>query len=332
MPSRARIADVAEIAGVSRTTVSHALSGRRPVSDEARAKVLAAVKELNYRANQLAVGLRKARTQTIAFVMPDITNPFYPMVARGVQDAIRDAGYQVVVCSTDGDADREAAFISDMVGRAVDGLIVDLFRTPGEYVQSLVGGHTPVVILGPLKAPIGDRVHGDDKVSVAEATRHLLRRGRTRIAFVGGLPGVGPADSRLSGYEDALLGAGLPIVPELVIRCDYTRQGGRAAVAAALDAGLDFDAIVCANDLGAIGAIDALRAAGRAVPDDVAVTGFDDIDAAALVHPQLTTIDNRAYEKGTVCGRLLLQRITGELTGPFRDIVVPGALNVRESA
>ncbi|GAA1874495.1 LacI family DNA-binding transcriptional regulator [Asanoa iriomotensis] len=333
MPPRPRIADVADIAGVSRTTVSHALSGRRPVSDEAKAKVIAAVKELDYRANQLAVNLRLQRTQTIAFVMPDITNPFYPMVARGVQDTIRDAGYQVVVCSTDGDPVREAAFLSDMVSRAVDGLIIDLFRTPAHAVEALVGKHTPAVMLGPMKAPpIGDRVHGDDRVSVAEATRHLLRSGRTRIAFAGGPPGIGPGGIRQSGYEDALLGAGVAVDRKLVISADYTRDGVRVAVEAALADGLDVDGIVCANDLGAIGALDALRAHGRSVPDDVAVIGFDDIDAAALVHPALTTIDNRAYEKGTVCGRLLLQRISGELDGPFRDIIVPGSLVVRDSA
>ncbi|MEV4121616.1 LacI family DNA-binding transcriptional regulator [Micromonospora sp. NPDC049645] len=329
---RPRIADVAEIAGVSPTTVSHALSGRRPVSPEAKAKVHAAVKELNYRANQLAVSLRTNRTQTIAFVMPDITNPFYPMVARGVQDAISDAGYQVVICSTDGNAAREAAFITDMLSRAVDGLIIDLFRTPFEAVERLVDRHTPLVMLGPMKAPtISDRVRGDDRVSVAEATRHLLRQGRTRIAFVGATR-IGPAAGRLGGYEDALLGAGLAIDPKLVIRSDYSRRGAHTAVTAALVEGVPIDAIVCVNDLAAIGAIDALRDAGRVVPDDVAVIGFDDIDAAALVRPALTTIDNRAYEKGTVCGRLLLQRITGELDGPFREIVVPGPLIIRESA
>lgn len=331
--SRPRIGDVALIAGVSPTTVSHALSGRRPVSPETKAKVEAAVRELNYRANQLAVSLRTQRTHTIAFVMNDITNPFYPMVARGVQDAVSDAGYQVVVCSTDGNAAREAAFITDMVTRAVDGMIIDLFRTPADDVEGLVGQHTPVVMLGPMKAPpIGDRVHGDDRVGLAEATRHLLRHGRTRIAFVGAARGVGPADLRLAGYEDALLGAGVAIDPQLIISSDYTRRGGRAAVEGALERGEAFDAIVCVNDLCAIGVIDALRAAGRVVPDDVAVVGFDDIDAAALIRPALTTIDNRAYEKGTVCGRLLLQRIAGELDGPFREIVVPGPLVLRESA
>ncbi|MET7402328.1 LacI family DNA-binding transcriptional regulator [Dactylosporangium sp. NPDC005572] len=330
---RPRIADVAKAAGVSPTTVSHALSGRRPVSEDVKAKVDAAVQRLGYRANMLAQGLRTQRTQTVALVIPDITNPFYPVVARGVQDAISEAGYQVVVCSTDGDAAREAAFLRDMLARSVDGLIIDLFRTPPDTLAELLDPDTPVVLLGPMPAPqLGDRVVGDDRVSVAEATRHLLRSGRRRIAFVGAGPGVGPSDLRRLGYEDALLGAGLTLDPRLVLESDYTRLGARAEMAAALAGGLDIDAVVCANDLSAIGVLDALHRAGREVPGDVAVVGFDDIDAAELVRPALTTVDNRAYEKGTVCGRLLLQRITGELDGPAREIVVPGAFKVRDSA
>jgi LacI family transcriptional regulator, galactose operon repressor len=334
MMSRPRIADVAKAAGVSATTVSHALSGNRPVSDEVRAKVEAAVERLGYRANMLAQGLRTQRTQTIALIVPDITNPFYPMVARGVQDAISDAGYQVVVCSTDGDAAREAAFLRDMLARSVDGLIIDLFRTPADDLAGMLDPHTPVVMLGPMPAApeVGDRVVGDDRVSVAEATRHLLRDGRRKIAFVGASPGVGPSDRRRLGYEDALLGAGLGKDARRVVRCYYTRVAARTAMAEALAGGLDVDAVVCANDLAAIGVLDALRQAGRDVPHDVAVIGFDDIDAAELVRPALTTVDNRAYEKGAVCGRLLLQRITGELDGPAREIVVPGVFKVRDSA
>jgi LacI family transcriptional regulator len=331
--ARPRIADVARVAGVSPTTVSHALSGRRPVSADVKAKVDAAVQQLGYRANVLAAGLRTQRTQTIALVVPDITNPFYPMVARGVQDAVTEAGYQVVVCSTDGETVREQAFVRDMLARSVDGLIIDLFRTAPDDLPGLLDEDTPVVMLGPMPAPpIGDRVVGDDRVSMAEATRHLLREGRRRIAFAGSFPGVGPSGVRRLGYEDALLGAGHLLDATLIVESDYTRAGARTAMAKALDSGLDADAVVCANDLSAIGVIDALRAAGRAVPDDVAVIGFDDIDAAQLVRPTLSTVDNRAQEKGAVCGRLLLQRIAGELTGPPREIVVPGTFIVRESA
>jgi LacI family transcriptional regulator len=331
--SRPRIADVAQAAGVSPTTVSHALSGRRPVSPELRERVREAVEKLDYRANVMARGLRTQRTQTIALVVPDITNPFYPMVARGVQDALSESGYQVVVCSTDAEPERELAFLSDMTARSVDGMIVDLFRTSAESLRALVDPEIPIVVLGPMVATdIGDRVHGDDRVSVAEATRHLIRRGCARIAFVGAAQGVGPVDARRAGYEDALLGSGLALDPRLVVESDYTRAGAEHALSRALADGIAIDAVVCANDLSAIGAMDALKAAGLSVPADVPVVGFDDIDAASLVSPSLTTVDNRAYDKGVVCGRLLLQRIRGELDGPFREIVVPSAFIVRESA
>jgi LacI family transcriptional regulator len=327
-----RIMDVALAAGVSPTTVSHALTGKRPVSAAAQAKVHAAVRELGYSGNVLARGLRTQRTLTIALVIPDITNPFYPVVARGVQDAVTNFGYQVVVCSTDGDEAREASFIREMVARSVDGMILGLLHTPSAILESLVGRNLRIVMLGHhLGRELGDRVISDNRVIVAEATRHVVRMGRARIAFVGGAAGVGPGDERQAGYQDALLGAGLALDPALVVATGYTRASGTSAVQHLLDAGVDFDAVVAVNDLAAIGAMHALRASGRSVPDDVAVIGFDDIDAAALVHPSLTTVDNRAYEKGALCGRLLLERLSGELTGPFREIVVPGTLVVRES-
>jgi DNA-binding LacI/PurR family transcriptional regulator len=327
------IQDVARVAGVSPTTVSHTLTGKRPVSAEAQAKVRAAIDELGYSGNALARGLRTQRTYTIALVIPDITNPFYPVVARGVQDAITDAGYQVVVCSTDGDPRREAAFIREMVARSVDGMILGLLHTPPADLERMVGHDLRIVMLGHhLGVELGDRVTSDNRVVVAEATRHLIRGGRTRIAFVGGEAGAGPGDERRGGYEDALLTAGLPLDPARVVTSGYTRVSGSSGVSRLIADGVPFDAIVAVNDLAAIGVLDALREAGRTVPDDVAVIGFDDIDAAALVHPSLTTIDNRAYEKGALCGRLLLQRISGELTGPFRQIVIPDTLVLRESA
>ena len=327
------IADVARAAGVSPTTVSHTLSGKRPVSAAVQAKVRAAVDELGYSGNALARGLRTQRTQTIALVIPDITNPFYPVVARGVQDAVTNAGYQVVVCSTDGDPERESAFIRDMSARSVDGMIIGLLHSPSAALDGLVDSDVRVVMLGHHQGmELGDRVTSDNRVIVAEATRHLASKGRKRIAFVGGEHGAGPGDERLAGYEDALLGVGLAIDPALVVATGYARGSGSSGVSQLLAAGVDFDAVVAVNDLAAIGALDALRVMGRRVPDDVAVVGFDDIDAAALVHPSLTTVDNRAYEKGSLCGRLLLQRISGEYTGPFRHIVVPGRLVVRESA
>jgi LacI family transcriptional regulator len=329
---RIRIADVAAAAGVSPTTASHALTGRRAVSAATLEKVRKAAEELNYRANAVARSLRTQRTDAVALIVPDITNPFYPMVARGVQDALSDAGYQVIVCSTDADPARELRTLRDMVARAVDGMIVSLFRASDEDLAGVAASGIPFVMLGPMEGPhLGDRVMGDDRVSVSEATRHLLAAGRKRIAFIGAALGVGPGDSRLAGYEDALLAAGMSLDPRIILRSDYSRAGARGAAAQLIGLDPPVDAIICANDLTAIGVMDALKSAGLSVPSDVAVVGFDDIDTATLVSPALTTVDNRAYDKGVVCGRILLQRMSGELTGEFRRIVVPGHFIVRES-
>jgi LacI family transcriptional regulator len=328
-----RIADVAAAAGVSPTTASHALTGRRPVSAATLANVRKAVADLNYRANAVARSLRTQRTLAVALIVPDITNPFYPMVARGVQDTISDAGYQLIICSTDADLARELRALRDMVSRAVDGMIVSLFRASDDDLADVAASGIPFVMLGPMEGPnLGDRVMGDDRVSVSEATRKLLNSGRKCIAFVGAAQGVGPGDSRLAGYEDAMLAAGVALDPNLILRSDYSRAGARAATAQLVGREPPVDAIICANDLTAIGVMDALKIAGLSVPSDVAVIGFDDIESAALVSPALTTVDNRAYDKGVVCGRILLQRMSGEITGAFRHIVVPSHFVVRESA
>lgn len=329
---RPTIGDVARAAGVSPTTVSHAFTGRRPVSEGAREAVLRAAQDLGYR-RPAAAARAAPRTRIVGLVVPDLTNPFYPALVAGVQEALGEDGYQAVVYGTGGSPSRELAAVRDLLDRAVDGMVIDLFGSLPDDLGELIAETVPVLLLGATDAgPIGDRVDGDDRVSVAQATRHLIDRGHRAIAFVGAPLGRGPGDARRAGYEDALLAAGVPLQSALVAEADYTRAGAQAAVGALLDRGVAFDALVCANDLSAIGAIDALLAAGIKVPADVAVVGFDDIEASSLIRPTLTTVDNRAHDKGLICGRLLRQRITGELSGPYRHITVPGTFIERESS
>ncbi|MFT4029226.1 MAG: LacI family DNA-binding transcriptional regulator [Protaetiibacter sp.] len=331
--ARVRISDVAAAAGVSVTTVSHALSGKRPVAAETERKVRDAAERLSYRPSTVARSLRTRRSQTIALVVPDITNPFFPMVARGVQDAALHSGYQVVIASTDADGARELRFIEDLVARSIDGVILDLFRTPAHELGRFVEARIPVVMIGEMDGEgIGDRVVGDDRDSVAAATKHLLDAGRRRIAFVGGAPGAGPGDLRRSGYRDALAATGIIPDPALIVDTDYTRAGAYAAFRTLLQSGIEVDGVVGVNDLAAIGVLDAVREAGRRVPEEIAVIGYDDIEAARLVRPALSTVENRAYDKGVLCAELLLKRIAGDGDAPFERVVVPGRLVLRDSA
>ena len=331
MSRRCTIKDVAARAGVSTTTVSHAISGRRPVSAATLATVQRAIAETGFRPAAIARSLRTRRTETVALIVPDIANPFYPAVARGLHDAISDHGYRTLIGSTDGERQAELGFLEDVVSRSVDGIVLFSFALDGRDLTRVVGDRTPVVAAADIAGTGCDRVLVDDADGAAAATRHLLDRGVTEIGFVSGPKGHGPGDHRLAGYLGALAAAGVVPAESNIVRADYTVDGGRSVVGELLARRSHPRALICANDLIAIGALQAARAAGVAVPDALSVVGFDNIDAAALVQPALTTVVIPAYEMGQQCGRMLLARMTSEADGPARQTVVPTRLIVRAS-
>ncbi|WP_185949432.1 LacI family DNA-binding transcriptional regulator [Microbispora sp. KK1-11] len=329
---RPSIRGVARLAGVSATTVSHTLNGRRPVAEDTRRRVLEAIEQLGYRPNALARGLRTSRSQTIGLAIPDITNPFYPALARGMQDVLGGAGYEQIISNTDGDRRRERAAIERMIARQVDGLAFAVFHTHAEDLAPAIEAGIPVVRLGGRLAQHGvDVVRSDDEGAAGEAARHLLEWGYRRIGFVSGPPAEGPAAERVAGYRAALTAAGTPPDPRLVVHTDFDRAGGARGAAALLDLPDPPDAVLCANDVMAIGALDTARARGLRVPQDLAVMGFDDIEAAAMVVPGLTTMANPAREIGRACARRLLDRLSGG-AGPSAEVVIPARLVRRGSA
>ncbi|MFF2848237.1 LacI family DNA-binding transcriptional regulator [Streptomyces sp. NPDC058001] len=325
--------EVAAQAGVSVTTVSHVLSGRRPVAESTRARVLEVIEELGYQPNSLAQGLRTRRTMTVGLLVPDLTNPFYPMVLRGLDDVLVPAGYRVVVCNTDGAREQEDAFLRDMATRSVDGAVVAAFQLPRKDLLEH-RKNMPVVRLGGgyFDADLGDLVRSDDEGGMAQAVRYLLEQGRRKVAYIGGTRHTGPSDLREAGYRRALAEVDRVVDEDLVVRGGFTRDAGREAAEALLNREERPDAIACANDLIAIGVLDAARKHGLKVPDDLAVTGYDDIDAASLVHPALTTVVNPAREVGRACGTALLRQLTAEEAEPARELVIANSLVRRESA
>jgi len=329
---RPRIGQVAERAGVSATTVSHALNGRRPVSAATRDRIMAAIEELGYRPNVVARGLRAGRSLTVGLVIPDITNPFYPVLARGLQEVLGPAGYDEIITNTNGTRDLERAALDKMISRQVDGLAFAVFHTHAEDLQPVIDAQIPVVRLGGRQAQPGvDLIHSDDEGGARAAVRHLLHSGYRRIAFVCGPAAEGPAAERVAGYRAALAEAGVRPQQNMVVHTDFSRAGGAHGVERLFRQRKRPDAVLCANDMMAIGALDAARERGLRVPDDLAVMGFDDIEAASLVTPRLTTIANPAREIGKACARLLLDRIGGA-AGPPKEIVISARLVRRESA
>jgi LacI family transcriptional regulator len=330
--TRVTLVQVAKLAGVSPTTVSHVLSGKRWVAEGTRRTVQGAIEQLGYRPNNVARSLRTRRSRMVAVVVPDLTNPFYAVLTRGLADAVDGAGYGTYVCNTDGIPEREDGFLNDVVDRGVDGVVMAAGNVTAQVRTGPAALGVPAVCIGGAldDDPHVDLVIPDDGVGSHAAVRHLIARGARRIAMIKGPEASGTA--RDDGYRRALTDSGLAVEPDLMVRGDWTRPGGRKAMHELMSGPARPDAVFCANDLTAIGAIDAVHELDLVVPDDVAVAGFDDVDAATIVSPALTTVRNPAYETGYTAGELLLSRILGSYTGEGRTVVLPCPLVVRDSA
>ncbi len=329
--ARVTIADVADRAGVSATTVSHVLSGKRVVGASTRDIVMDAIKELGYRPNAVARNLRTRRSHMVAVVVPDITNPFYAVLTRGLADAIDGAGYGAYVCSTDGIHEREAKFFQDVMDRGVDGIVFASGETASQVTFTPADHATPIVCIGEhLDHPLCDAVIPDDETGSRAAGALLAGRGYRRIAMIQGPLRYGGA--RTTGFRAAMQAAKVKVPGELMVRGDWTRKGGYAAMKVLMALPHPPDAVFCANDLMAIGALDVAHELGLEVPGDLAIVGFDDVDAATIVTPTLTTVRNPAYEVGSTAGDLLMSRMTRRYTGTGRTVVLPCPLVERGTA
>lgn len=328
--TRATISDVARVSGVSTTTVSHVLTGKRPVAASTRERVEAAVQQLRYRPSRLARSLRVGSSQMIGVVVPDITNPYYGQLTRGLVDSL-GAEYGTWVCNTDGSTKRERSYVADMVARGADALVMTSVDVEGDAVAAAVAAGVPAVSLGEsVDHPLVDRVLAADEEASQSAVEHLVARGARRVGIIEGPRSFG--HSREEGYLTALAAAGLKAPQQLRVHGDWTRVGGREAMLRLMRLPQRPDAVFCANDLTAIGALDAVRSLGLRVPDDVRIVGFDDIEAASLVSPALTTIANPAYETGWSAAKLVLDRLLGRHTGSRRTVTLPCRLIVRETS
>lgn len=327
--SRTTIKDVAREAGVSISTVSRVMSGAGPVADATRRRVLDVVSSLHYTPNLVAQSLVNRGTKNLALFVPDIMNPFFPSIARGVADAVVAEGYTVALCNTDDESSLGTHYAGLLRGRLVDGVI--LCGTAGQSgLAPLVPPDLPVVVVDRRVPGLqADSVHVDNRLGGTLATRHLQSIGCRRILHLGGPPGVSTAEERLAGYGHAL---GDDYCPDLVTHGPFQAESGHARTRAAIERGVEFDGVFAANDLLALGALQALARAGRRVPDDVAVVGYDDIYMAALALPPLSTIAQPTYRLGTLAGRMLVERIRqSDVAPPPRAVVLDPVLRVRES-
>ncbi|MFI7439676.1 LacI family DNA-binding transcriptional regulator [Nonomuraea indica] len=324
------ITTIAKRAGVSIASVSRVLNGL-PTRQDTVSKVMAAAEELGYVRNAVARSLKSSRTHQVAFAMADVGNPAYLAMLREIQPVLKAAGYRLVLHSTGADVADEIGVLHSLGERYVDGLIMVPLRVTDAHLRMLAAARAPVVVIGsvPEGTPV-DNVRADSRTGVRLALDHLHALGRRRVGLVNGPPDTVPGAARGAGYVEALAALGLPYDKELVEIGDFYRADGRRAVAALLDRRPDIDALMCANDLIALGALDVLRAAGRRVPQDVAVVGMDDTDLAAASWPSLTSVSLGSAERGRAAAELLLDRLEDGDVAP-RLVTVPPRLEVRAS-
>ncbi|AEK63921.1 LacI family DNA-binding transcriptional regulator [Collimonas fungivorans] len=330
----ATIKDVARTAGVSYTTVSHVLNQTRPVSADARARVLAAVEAMAYVPSALARSLKSKATGSIGLIIPNNTNPYFSEVARGIEDSCYTAGYSVILCNSDDDPAKQRDYLNVLLTKRCDGLIVaTLAQTDGELLRKM---KVPTVLLDRAPKDMAiDLVAVDNAAGGALAAAHLLSLGRRRIACIGGPQDIAISRERIGGLRQTLLAAGVTLPEPLLAYADFTSAGGYLAARSLLARFASVpsqapDAIFCCNDLMAIGALRAAAEFGIAVPEALAVVGFDDIDLAQFVHPTLTSVAQNTRRLGQLTAECLLQRIATP-DRPLQRLSIAPELHIRGS-
>lgn len=324
---RVTIDDVARAAGVSRQTVSRAMNGKGEISAATRHRVLATIEELDYRPSAFARGMRTQRAGTLALILSDIANPFFPAVARGVFDAAAGRGLSVVVHNTDADAGAEQEATRAIVDSGAAGAI-GFFEALDDQSLVALGRRLPVVVADRRSPGEGiASVISDFAAGTRAAVEHLYAGGHTRLGMLDGAVGVEPVRRR--SFLAVLAEHGHPDPAGHVVTGPPTVTGGAAATRELLGRYPDVTGLFAFNDLLAIGAVQALRAADRRVPDDVAVVGYDDITMAALLDPPLTTVHTDKYELGRTLLEVLGRRMDGH---PAEHRLLTPRLVVRGSA
>jgi LacI family transcriptional regulator len=327
------INDVAKRAGVAPITVSRVINNSGYFSEETRQRVETAINELGYVPNRLARGLRTKRTNTLALVMTDITNPFFTTVARGVEDVAGEAGYTVTFCNTDESEEKERKYLDLLVQQQVGGILLVPARSRPDSVNFLKKHSTPVVVLD-RRLPGGeiDVVRCDSEAGAHEIVRLLINLGHKRIAMLGGPKGVSTADDRLLGYQQALAESGLNAEKELVQAGAFTQESGYEMARKAISRSPRPTAFFAANNFIAFGALKALREEGLDVPDDLALVAFDDLPPALVTFPFLTVVAQPAHEMALEATKLLLARMESDSDREGQEIVLPTELIVRQSS
>ena len=304
------IKDIAERCGVSVTTVSRVLNEKPDVNDETRARVLKVIEDSNYRPNGMARSLVINQTYSIGLIIPDINNPYFPEVARGVEDQAQDSSYSVIFSSTDNKLEQEQEVIDLMLQKRVDGLIVSLSLANRDILKRLESRNIPVVQLD-RKIPdsIYPAVMIDNQQSAYKAVQFLIDEGYKEIAHITGDLQTVPGQDREDGYRKAILDNDLRLAEDMIIEGDFSKRSGYDAMEKMIASGNLPEAIFAANDMMALGVLEACRHADIRIPEDLVLIGHDNISISNLVYPALTTMAQPKYKLGRQASKMLIDLI-----------------------
>ncbi len=324
--SEATIYSVADAAGVSIATVSRVLQGTTVVSEGTRQKVLAAVDDLNYMPVGAARSLAVRHHEALGLVLPELSGPYYSELLMGFEAKAAELGLSVVVALSGGKSD--PSLLMRRLAARVDGLVVMGAVVPPEMLVR-TGVRKPLIVVAGVATPGLESIGAENVESAEELTGHLIGHGRGRLLFVGD-PDIAPdVSDRYRGFVRAHESAGLPAAEP--VRIPFRENEGQALADRILDGELDADALVCANDELAISIMDRLQRAGRRVPDDIAVVGWDDVMTARYVRPGLTTVRQPVHELGRLAAERLHERVAGKGDAEPGHRLLPTSVVVRGS-
>ena len=326
------IRDVAKRAGVAPITVSRVINNSGYVSDETRRRVEEAIDELGYVPNMLGPSLRFNRTNTLALLVSDITNPFWTTVVRGVEDAANENGYYIILGNTDESEEKVTEYLDMMLRRRIDGFLLVPGKSNSASVQMIREQNIPVVVLDrQVSDPKVDVVRSDSRGGAYQLTQHLLALGHQHISALTGSHHISTSTDRVTGYTQAMTEANLSPDAIRVFWGDFTQTSGFEMTKQALAVDPPPTALLAANNFIAIGALKYLREAGVRVPEDISLVAFDDLPLSLTIDPFLTVAVQPAYEMGYQATELLLNRLSDGTSRDSKEIILPVEIVVRKS-
>ena len=326
--------DVAKLANVSVTTVSHVINGTRYVSPELTKRVNDAIEKLDYRPDPIAQGLSKGKSQTIALVVSDIVNPFFPQVARGVEDCVRENEFSLILTNTDENPDQEQRNLSLLKSKRVDGFIISPTRDGKTNLQPLIDEGLPVVCIDRKISDLAvDQVYSDNASGAYKATQHLIEQGHENIGIILEFTDISSFADRLRGYKKALRDSGIKVKDKYIKKSGLEVEGACASTETLLDKNPEVTAIFSTNDLITEGVLSVFKKRKVKCPEEIALVGFDDPEWASSFNPSITSVSQQPYEMGYRAATKLFDKIDdeGKDWSP-ENVELETRLEIRESS